>query len=285
VNKPLTLAAADAYCRALTKGHYENFVVASGLVDAATRRDLSRIYAFCRTTDDLGDESASTNEALVRLERWRDEVAATFAGVQPVHPALYALKETVEAKHLPEQPFLDLIEANVQDQRVTHYPSWPELEAYCFLSAAPVGRMVLRVFGISDPRAEALSDDVCIGLQLANHAQDVKHDAAIGRRYLLDEDVESQGIEGAVRSLVARARTLLDSGRTLEPMAPLALRMQLSLYRLGGMAICDAIERLDFRTDVTRPTVTGSAKVGILIRGVLQALQRNDSMEHVEAAR
>jgi squalene synthase HpnC len=285
MTKPLTLAAADAYCRALTKGHYENFIVASGLVDRTTRRDLSRIYAFCRTTDDLGDESASPNEALARLERWRDEVAATFAGVTPVHPVFYALRETIAAKQLPQQPFLDLIDANVQDQRVTHYPSWPELEAYCYLSAAPVGRMVLGAFGITDPRAQTLSDDVCIGLQLANHAQDVKRDGVIGRRYLLDDDVEALGVRGAVRSLVARARTLLDSGRLLEPMAPLALRMQLSLYRLGGLGICDAIERLDFRTDVTRPTVTGSAKVGILLRGVLQAFHRDDAMEHVEAAR
>jgi squalene synthase HpnC len=285
MNEPLTLAAADAYCRALTKGHYENFIVASGLVDRGTRRHLSRIYGFCRTTDNLGDESASTSEALARLERWRDETIATFAGVQPVHPVLYALKETIAEKQLPQKPFLDLIDANVQDQRVARYASWPELEAYCHLSAAPVGRMVLRVFGISDPRAEALSDDVCIGLQLANHAQDVKRDAAIGRRYLLDEDVEAHGLPGAVRALVARARRLLDSGRMLEPMAPLALRMQLSLYRLGGMAICDAIERLDFRTDAARPTVSGSAKVGILLRAVLHAMQRNHAMEHVEAAR
>ena len=53
----LNLEAADAYCRTLTRRHYENFSVASRFVDARTRRDLTRIYAYCRTTDDLGDES------------------------------------------------------------------------------------------------------------------------------------------------------------------------------------------------------------------------------------
>ncbi|HEX8806743.1 MAG TPA: squalene/phytoene synthase family protein, partial [Candidatus Aquilonibacter sp.] len=78
--KAVTLAAADAYCRALTKHHYENFIVASPMVRADIRRDLSRVYAFCRTTDDLGDESASPQEALTRLARWRSELQAMFDG-------------------------------------------------------------------------------------------------------------------------------------------------------------------------------------------------------------
>src|SRR5438132_1166094 len=50
-------AAADAYCVAMLR-HYENFTVASRLAPRALRRDLARIYAFARTTDDLGDESS-----------------------------------------------------------------------------------------------------------------------------------------------------------------------------------------------------------------------------------
>jgi squalene synthase HpnC len=279
------IEASDAFCRALSSGHYENFVVASGLVSRQTQRDLSRIYAFCRITDDLGDESASKEEALARLERWRDELKTMFAGVAPVHPALFALRETVTRCNIPRQPFFDLIEANVQDQHVSRYANWPELEAYCRLSAAPVGRMVLAAFAIHDPRAQALSDDVCIGLQLANHGQDVRRDAGIGRCYLPLDEIAAGGIPGAVRSMVDRARVLLDSGRALEPMAPFFLRLQLSLYRLGGMSICDGIEAAGFHTDRTRPTVSNAAKIGILARGVLQALHRNDSMEHVSAAR
>jgi len=210
----LSLAVADAYCAALTAGHYENFIVASGLVSKEIRTDLARIYAFCRTTDDLGDESASKEEALRRLQRWRDELHAMFVGETPVHPVLFALRHTVERKKIPAQPFFDLIEANVLDQRLTSYEGWPDLEAYCKLSAAPVGRMVLAVFDIADPRAPKLSDDVCIGLQLANHAQDVRRDAANGRRYLLEEDVRALGAQGAVRALVPVSYT----HRTLPPI-------------------------------------------------------------------
>jgi squalene synthase HpnC len=262
------LVAADAYCRELTKRHYENFIVASGLVRAELRRDLARVYAFCRTTDDLGDESASAADALDRLDRWRGEVHAMFAGKTPVHPVLFALRETVARAGISPEPFFDLIEANRLDQTATSYETWPQLEAYCRLSAAPVGRMVLAIFGVTGLDAQALSDDVCIGLQLANHAQDVKRDALIGRRYLLGEDVAASGTSGAVHALVERARRLLDSGRTLETMVPFALALQLRLYRMGGFAICKAIEDLDYHTEVQRPAVSGRDRVAILVRAV-----------------
>jgi squalene synthase HpnC len=264
--KQLTRAAADAYCRDLTKHHYENFIVASPFVRADIRRDLARVYGFCRSTDDFGDESANHDDALQQLERWRSDVAAMLDGRTPIHPVLVALRETVRHRAMSAQPFFDLIEANVLDQKLTVYENWSQLDAYCRLSAAPVGRMVLEVFGVTDPHAPGLSDDVCIGLQLANHAQDVKRDAEIGRRYLLGEDLAASGTAGAVRALVERARTLLDSGRQLETMVPRALRLQLRLYRLGGQAICSAIEHLEYRTDVERPTVSGRDKMGILLR-------------------
>jgi phytoene/squalene synthetase len=205
-------------------------------------------------------------------------------GTTPVHPVLFALRETIRECNIPLQPFFDLIDANVQDQTVSHYTTSSELDAYCRLSAAPVGRMVLAVFRMDDPRARQLSDDVCIGLQLANHAQDVARDAKMGRRYLIDEDIEASGVPGAVRALVVRARSLLGSGRTLEAMAPFPLRLQLSLYRLGGLAICDGIERLDFRTDESRPRITSKEKVAIILRAFVDALRRNGAIEQIETA-
>jgi squalene synthase HpnC len=261
------LAAADAYCRLLATRHYENFSVASRLLSAAVRLDLARVYAYCRTTDDLGDESGGS--ATVRLARWEDEVADVFAGGAPVHPVLVALRETVRRHGLPAQPFLDLVAANVQDQRVRAYETWPDLRAYCALSAAPVGRIVLRLFGLRDPAAEPLSDDVCVGLQLANFAQDVSRDAARGRRYLLGPEVERLGVAGAVRAHCERARRLLGSGVELERLTSGRFRLQLSLYRLGGLAILDAIERTGCRTERERPRVSAAAKLALVGRAAM----------------
>jgi len=267
----LALDAADAYCRLLTRRHYENFSVASRFVNEQMRTDLMRIYAYCRTTDDLGDESPDRT-ALPRLARWRGEVEALFAGMPPIHPVLVALAPTIERRAIPPQPFLDLIAANEQDQRVKSYRDWDELIGYCRLSAAPVGRMVLRVFGIGDARSELLSDDVCIGLQLANHAQDVSRDAAMGRRYLVESDVAARGIPGAAQAMVERARALLASGEALERTVPRPLRLQLSLYRMGGLAICDAIQAIGYKTEDERPSLSGAAKVSLVFRAALHAV-------------
>jgi squalene synthase HpnC len=268
------MTQADAYCRDLATRHYENFSVASRLVPAALRADLMRFYAFCRTTDDFGDESVAREAALEHLRRWRAETEALFSGAEPTHPVLMALRESVAKHGLEAQPFLDLIAANVQDQTVFSYSTWPELQGYCMLSAAPVGRVVLKIFGIDGASARKLSDDVCTGLQLANHAQDVTRDAKIGRCYLLREDIDVRGVRGAIQGLVDRARSLLASGETLEQMTRGALRLQLSLYRLGGLAICDRIETIGFRTDVTRPSVSKAAKVALVVRAAF-ALARN----------
>jgi squalene synthase HpnC len=258
---------ADALCVRLARRHYENFSVASLVAPRPLRLHLARIYAFCRTTDDLGDESG--DGALWRLHLWQSEVEAMFEGRPPVHPVLVALAGTIRRFHIPGEPFLDLIAANVQDQKVAAYPTWDDLRAYCMLSAAPVGRMVLRVFEIGDRRAERLSDDVCIGLQLANFAQDVAVDRAKGRTYLIQAELDRLGLPGAVEAMCDRALALLQSGRELERLTmPARLRLQLSLYRQGGEAIVEAIRHERFRTDLRRPQVSTATKVRLVASAV-----------------
>jgi len=259
-------SAADAYCWRLACRHYENFSVASWLLRGDLRLDLARVYAFCRTTDDYGDEHGAAARA--HLQRWRTDILDLFAGGLPTHPVLVALRATVERYGLPAEPFLDLIEANIQDQDVSTYAAWPALRAYCDKSAAPVGRIVLRLFGIHNPAAVPLSDNVCIGLQLANFAQDVSVDAAKGRTYLLQAELEAGGIAAATRAHCERARALLASGRELERMAPWPLRLQLALYRRGGLAIVDAVERLGYRTDRRRPVVSTTNRLLVLVRAL-----------------
>jgi squalene synthase HpnC len=267
------LEAADAYCRELVR-HYENFTVASRASPASLRRDLMRVYAYCRYTDDLGDESGDRAVATRRLRRWRDEVRESFVYSERTHPVLVALADTAGRFNLEEQPFVDLIDANLQDQRIDRYEDWTALRAYCVRSAAPVGRIVLRLFSIDGPRAVALSDDVCIGLQLANFAQDVSVDARLGRSYLLQEEVRAHGTDGAIRLLCERARTLLASGRELEQLAPSRLRVQLALYRLGGEAILDAVAARRYHTATQRPVVDRGARVRIATAALSAGLHR-----------
>jgi phytoene/squalene synthetase len=170
----------------------------------------------------------------------------------------------VAAHDLPAEPFLDLIEANLQDQEVRSYPAWSPLLDYCRRSAAPVGRIVLHLFGLARPELLQASDDVCIGLQLANFAQDVTVDRGKGRVYLPQSEIDERGLRGAVEATCVRARDMLRSGHALEAAARGGLRVQLSLYRTGGEAVLDAIREVEYRTDEVRPTVSMATKVRLL---------------------
>ena len=55
-----TLAEARAWCKHLAETHYENFHVASWFLPEALRPHFHAIYAYCRVSDDLGDEVGDT---------------------------------------------------------------------------------------------------------------------------------------------------------------------------------------------------------------------------------
>jgi squalene synthase HpnC len=177
-----------------------------------------------------------------------------------------ALAPAVAECAIPEQPFRDLIEANRQDQAVTRYQSFDGLLAYCTLSANPVGRIVLHVFGVATPQREILSDRVCTALQLAEHWQDVAEDLRAGRVYLPAEDLDRFGCTERdlaashaapqVRALMSfeekRARALLDKGAPLVGTLRGAARVAVAGYVAGGRAALAAIAAADH--DVLRAT-------------------------------
>ena len=242
----------------------ENFPVALRLLPARHRRHLTNLYFFARLTDDLGDEArdqpsqplADVGELRLRL---LDELAADvdriYAGGTPESPVMQAMADTVRECGVPARPLLDLIQANRQDQQVTRYRTFAELERYCELSANPVGQIVLYIFGAATPPRIALSDSICTALQLAEHWQDVAEDLGHGRIYLPGEDLERYGCTEAdlaaptagpaVRQLmifeVNRADKLLDEGAPLVGTLRGAARLAVAGYLAGGRAALAAI--------------------------------------------
>lgn len=107
------------------------------------------------------------------------------------------LGPTVRRCALTPEPFLALIEANRQDQRVSRYGTYDDLAAYCELSANPVGRLVLAITGTASPERIRHSDAVCTALQIVEHVQDVAEDLGRDRIYLPAEDMKRFGVNEA----------------------------------------------------------------------------------------
>lgn len=281
-----SLLEAQEYCRRLARTHYENFSVATWFLPRSLRQHFFNIYAYCRISDDLGDEVGDSNASLRLLDQWETELNACFVG-QPRHPVFVALAETVRTLDIPRQPFADLLRAFRQDQTVNRYPRFEDLLGYCRYSANPVGHLVLYVCGYRDARRQTLSDFTCTALQLANFWQDVSADYGKGRIYLPLEDLNGFGVAQAdiasgqntpafcemMRFQVNRTRDWFQQGFPLIAEVSSELAIDIELFSRGGQQILNAIERQNYKVLGRRPTISKTRKLALLARAVLGKLR------------
>jgi squalene synthase HpnC len=276
-----TLAEAQQYCRELAQSHYENFHVASWLLPKRLRPHFHSIYAYCRISDDLGDEVPNQRQALALLDVWQGQLDACYQG-EAKHPVFVALRETIRACDIPKQPFADLLTAFRQDQTVTRYASMDAVLGYCRNSANPVGRLVLYACGYCDAERFALSDETCSALQLANFWQDVREDFARGRIYIprdamaaagVDEAALAQGVatpafRALMREKIAYTRAMFARGAKLIGMVDRELAVDLDLFTRGGLEILRAIEAQQYDVLSARPTISKRRKAMLLLRAL-----------------
>ena len=282
-------AEAREYCRRLARSHYENFSVASWFLPEHLRQHFFNVYAYCRISDDLGDEVGDSAASLQLLEQWENELNACYEGDptrRPRHPVLVALAETVRKFEIPKHEFADLLTAFRQDQSIGRYETFNDLLGYCRYSANPVGHLVLYVCGYRDPERQLLSDYTCTALQLANFWQDVSADFAKGRIYLPLEDLRRFGVSEALirdgentsafcammKFEVERAREWFAQGEPLIGKVERALAIDIELFSRGGREILNAIERQGFAVLGRRPAISKARKLGLVARAALGKL-------------
>jgi squalene synthase HpnC len=277
----------DAYaeCARLARAHYENFPIGSWLLPRHLRRDLAAVYAFARIGDDLADEGPDAGR-LARLAAYEEQLLAAAADPAAAgDPVFRALGHTMAARHLPVQPFRDLLVAFRRDAagETRTLATFADVLEYCRCSANPVGRIVLGLFGYHDAERQARSDDVCTALQLTNFWQDVAGDLDRGRVYLPQEDLDrfagsrealstrqpTSGFRALMQFEVERARTLFVRGLGLGDMVGGRLRREVRLFARGGMAILDRIETVDYDVFARRPTLGKADFARVLLRSLV----------------
>ncbi|HXS76802.1 MAG TPA: squalene synthase HpnC [Terracidiphilus sp.] len=279
--KPPTIEEARAWCKHLAETHYENFHVATWFLPERLRPHFHAIYAYCRVSDDLGDEVGNTEQSLALLDLWGRELDACYEG-RARHPVFVALAETIRACSIPKEPFADLLTAFRQDQLVTRYATMQDVLGYCRYSANPVGRLVLYTCGYSDEERFRLSDATCSALQLANFWQDIRVDWAKDRVYLPQDDMRRFGVsDGTIQQGIATsdfrallkheveyARSLFDEGLQLIGMVDRDLAVDLDLFSRGGLEILNAIEHQHFDVLSARPSISKRTKLQLALRAV-----------------
>jgi len=274
-----TLSQAEAYCERLAKSHYENFSVATWFLPARLRQHFYNVYAYCRISDDLGDEVGDAQQSLQLLNQWEAELNACYAG-SPRHPVFVALAATVAQFAIPKHEFSDLLIAFRQDQAVTRFETFHDVLGYCRYSANPVGHLVLYLCGYRDAERQQLSDFTCTALQLANFWQDVAVDYGKGRIYLpledlrrfrvTEEDIAQRRATPQFIDLmkfeVQRAREWFERGLPLIKKVNRELAVDLELFSRGGQEILNAIERQGCDVLSRRPVISKTRKLWLVAR-------------------
>lgn len=276
----MELSAAYRHCRQLAFGHYENFPVASLLLPQPQRDAIAAVYAYARTADDFADEAEHAPRRVALLKGWM----AKLDKAPGEDPIFIALDDARRRYRLPKPLLQDLVKAFLQDCRQARYANAKQLRAYCKRSADPVGRLVLRVFGLDDARNVADSDCICTALQLTNHWQDLGKDVSLRDRIYLPQDaMKRHGVTDAqlkggrfdaklaalIRAQVDDAEALFAQGEGLPGRLPGRLGLEIRLTLLGGRAILQRIRRNGYNSLTRRPHLSKKAMGILLVKGLM----------------
>jgi len=263
--------------------HYENFPVASWLLPKRLRRPVEAIYRFARSADDIADEGDAPAEArLSQLAAYHSELDRIERGETPDDPVFGPLAAEIRTHAIPMAPFRDLLSAFAQDVEKTRYASFGEVMDYCRRSANPVGRLMLHLYGDSDPRHLAYSDAICSSLQLTNFLQDISIDYRKDRIYLPQDELaahhvsETQIAAGDTRGLwhtmmhrqIERARKLLQAGAPLGRQLKGRVGLELRVTIRGGEAILRKLHADPGCVFHDRPVLTKKDWLFMLARGI-----------------
>lgn len=224
--------------------HYENFPVASFALPYKLREPVQLIYEFARNADDFADEGEILPaQRLAWLDEYRRELAKLAQKQTPATRLFTDLQAVIEHHHLPLGYFGDLLNAFSQDVTQHRYQNFDEVLAYCRLSANPIGRLLLHLFGEASDENVHYSDAICTSLQVINFLQDVAIDYKKNRIYLpqnemtlfgIGEEHLSQGrVDAAWQDFYAfqlnRIERLLVSGTPLEKNLHGRIRLEIRL--------------------------------------------------------
>jgi len=195
-----SLRKAYKQAEKLTSQHSKSFYLASGLLPEEKRAAVRALYAFCRTVDDIVDETSDA-ERDCQLDYWRTMVETAAFEDNDLIAAAWA--DTLTRYHIPRHYALQLIDGVARDLFQTRYQTFDELATYCYGVASTVGLMSMYIVGFGSSMAVPYAIKLGVALQMTNILRDVGEDYRNGRLYLPREELTFYGIP---ESDIARGR-------------------------------------------------------------------------------
>jgi 15-cis-phytoene synthase len=268
------VALEKAYKQAerITSEHSKSFAFASALLPEDKRSAVRALYAFCRTVDDIVDESSDA-ECDAQLDYWRSMVETASFDTEDLVAAAWA--DTLTRYHIPRHYALQLIDGVARDLVQSRYQTFDELATYCYGVASTVGLMSMHIVGFRTPKAVPYAIKLGVALQMTNILRDVGEDYRNGRLYLPREELVYFGIQEAdiaagyvsdswrqfMKFQIDRTRQLYaeswEGVKMLEREGQLAIGAASVFYQ----GILDEIEKYDYDVFTRRASLSAIGKV------------------------
>lgn len=184
------------YCQEKAASSGSSFYYSFLFLPPLRRRAITALYAFCREVDDVVDECADIHIARAKLDWWRGELLAAYAG-EPTHPVGQALQDVLKDFDLPREQLEEIVAGMEMDLNTGRYADFESLQLYCYRVASVVGLLAAEIFGYEDRETLKYAHDLGIAFQLTNIIRDVGEDARRGRIYLPIEDLQRFNVPAA----------------------------------------------------------------------------------------
>jgi len=197
-------ADADYAQQAIAQGS-QSFAAAARLFDPSMRRDVTRLYAWCRHCDDVIDGQqlgmrlgmgtvVDTDTPSARLAQLRRRTQQMLAGETIAHPAWADLLGVIERHQIPPRLLFDHLDGFACDVDGRSYNTLPDLLTYCYGVAGVVGLMMAHIMGVRAPETLDRASDLGLAFQLTNIARDIGEDHRAGRVYLPHQWLDQAGL-------------------------------------------------------------------------------------------
>jgi phytoene synthase len=275
------------YCRDIARQRAKNFYYSFLLLEKPQRDAMCAIYAFMRECDDLSDDPSAPdkNQVQYAVALWRLQLARALEGHTEDGIIWPAFHDTVQRYGIPHRYFYEMIEGITSDLEPQHMVTYKDLYRYCYHVASVVGLTIIHIFGFQSVKALVLAEKCGVAFQLTNILRDVREDAAMGRVYLPQEDLERFGVtveqlrsgseDDAFRRLMQfeadRAHALYDESAALLPLIQPKSRRSLWALREIYMRLLAKIERAHFNVLRRRISLSTPTKLALLARAFFRS--------------
>jgi phytoene synthase len=275
------LVRSYSYCETLTRRQASNFYPAFRVLPPVQRRAMCALYAFLRVADDLSDEPGLPDAKPAPVADWRQRLVLALGGhySHPLHPALH---DAIRVHKIPQGYIHAVLDGVEMDLEPVHFATFVELRRYCYRVASAVGLACIHIWGFTDVQALDLAEKAGIAFQLTNILRDLAEDAARGRVYLPQEDLDRFGypreqlVRGerndAYRALmrfqVQRAREYYDAAMPLCRLLPPPGRAVFWVMARTYRGLLNAIEGRDYDVYSSRVRLSSWRKLLLAVRAL-----------------